>query len=167
MPVVLGMACAPVVYRPGSPPQRIVSTEAEVRTLLDVAKAKLNEAALAGNIEGVLDRFAPGAVVVVEGRDTLRGRASIAAWLTAHAEGKAAATLPGLPANDVTRRVQSWGTWAEVAYTRPIWPHGYVEFRYQWRDDIPVPVPGAGFFAPSRAGAGGSTYGIHVGASWW
>ena len=93
VPVVLGMACAPVVYRPGSPPQRIVSTEAEVRTLLDVAKAKLNEAALAGNIEGVLDRFTPGAVVVVEGRDTLRGRASIAAWLTAHAEGKAAARV--------------------------------------------------------------------------
>ena len=86
-------SCAPTVYRSGTPPQRIESSMALVRAHIAAAKVMLNEAALAGNIAGVLGRFTPGAVLVVEQRDTLRGRAAIAAWITAHADGKAAARV--------------------------------------------------------------------------
>ena len=86
-------ACAPAVFRPGSPPQRIVNNEREVAEHLDSAKARLDIAALRGDLAGVLDRFTPGAMVIFDGRDTLRGREAIARWITDHLAGTAGAKV--------------------------------------------------------------------------
>ena len=85
--------CAPVAYRPGNPPTRIVVNEREIAGRLDAAKARLDSAALRGDIDALLERFTPNAIVIVESRDTLRGRAAIARWLTDHTMGLAVAKV--------------------------------------------------------------------------
>lgn len=86
-------ACAPAAFRPGPPPQRIVVNERELTERLDSAKARIDAAGLRGDLAGVMDRLTPGATVVIDGRDTLRGRDAIARWLNDRGAATAAAKV--------------------------------------------------------------------------